>query len=443
MLLGEKAGRGKLNPGNTGRTVSLMSQSLPEKPLRISRAFTDRHEAQLLKCFKFREIEVRHNARRDCLEIKRTGEEWRRLVDLEESKIREEVALHCEIQKPGGSNEMKPLKMSTENWNTALQAIAFTRQVDPFLEWLEGLPSWDGQARMKILLSTCFDTPDDTPRGLLEFASYAPLVAAIKRAKHPGFKYDQMIVLCGPQGCGKSTYWKELLPDSDYFSDDLDLAASTKERAEALSGKVIVESAELRGMSRAELNSLKAFLSRNSDHYRAAYARRADDQKRRCVIVGTTNELDCLPNDSTGNRRFVAVKVAASSKENARVIKEVLDENREQIWAEALALEKENIPIYIPPELEKAQAEENEKFRSAPNEVIEEAVAAVIAKFPHGDLSLREIQKEVFDDLKKPKPDRRDELAVIAALKQQGATRPPNPKRINGKLQRLWLLPGE
>ena len=231
------------------------------------------------------------------------------------------------------------------------------------------------------------------------------------------------------------------MPDSDYFSDDLDLAASTKERAEALSGKVIVESAELRGMSRAELNSLKAFLSRNSDHYRAAYARRADDQKRRCVIVGTTNEIDCLPNDSTGNRRFVAVKVAPSSKENAREIKKTLDECREQIWAEALALEKENIPVYIPPELEKAQAEENEKFRSAPNEVIEEVVAEVIANYHRGELSLREINHEVFSvKLKKPKPDRRDELAVIAALKQQGA-RQERTRKGGGKARRVWKLP--
>ena len=417
-----------------------MTQNTPPTVLKISRAFIDQHRIILEKCFKYLKTEVRHNTRRDCLEVRKKGEEWRRLVDLEESRLKERVAETCLIEK-AASNDCRPVKMSTENWNIALQAIAFEKQVDPFLEWLEGLPPWDNQARVKSLLSVCFDTPEAPPAGLLEFASYAPLVAAIKRAKHPGFKYDQMIVLCGPQGCGKSTYWKEILPDSEYFSDDLDLAASTKERAESLSGKVIVESAELRGMSRAELNSLKAFLSRNSDHYRAAYARRADDQKRRCVIVGTTNELDCLPNDSTGNRRFVAVKVAPSSKGNAGEIKKTLDENREQIWAEALALEKENIPIYIPPELEKIQAEENEKFRSAPNEVIEEAVAAVIAEYPGKEFPLREIQERVFLKCGKPKPDRRDELAVIAALKQQGAVNLKQQKK-NGKVLRLWKLPG-
>ena len=84
------------------------------------------------------------------------------------------------------------------------------------------------------------------------------------------------------------------------FSDGLNLAAHPKERAEALQGKVYVEASEMAGATRAELESLKAFVSRQNDgSVRLAYRRDPESTPRRCIIVGTSNNMNCLPNDPT------------------------------------------------------------------------------------------------------------------------------------------------
>ena len=413
-----------------------MAKNSPPQVVKISRSFIDKHRAILEEhCFPKLGIELRLNTRTNSLEVQREGGAWRRLEDYEESSIKEKVAEKCFIEK-ATSNDLRPVRLSGENWKTALEAIVHSRQFDPFLVWLEDLPPWDGEARLKSLLSTCFNT-QGTPQEILEFASYAPLVAAIKRAKHPGWKYDHMIVLQGPEGCGKSTYWKELLPDSEYFSDSLDFGASEKKKAEELQGKVIIESAELRGMSRAELNSLKAFITRNSDFYRPSYGKRAKDHKRRCVLVGSTNYDECLPNDPAGNRRFLVVKVGPAVEENAREIKTLLDGYREQIWAEALVLEKENAPIHISGKLKHLQAETNEAFRSRPNESLEETLLQFLENNAGKKLPILEIETVTFQLAKIQNPTFADKGTLKSLLYKHGVER---KRDAQGK--RFWVIPG-
>ena len=333
--------------------------------------------------------------------------------------------------------------MGLERWWDALQGIVGKEEIDPFKVWLESLPEWDRVERLDSVIKECFEI-GDVPAELLRLASRLPIRAAIRRAFHPGWKFDIMVILKGSQGCGKSTFWKELLPDSEFFSDDLNLAAPSKERIEQITGKVIVESAELRGMSKAEISSLKSFVSRTNDYYRRPWGRGSEDHPRLCVMVGSTNYDECLPNDPSGNRRFLVVPVEKKGPGNAAKTKAYLDTNREQIWAEALAIDKEvkGEDVYLPEPLEEKQAEENEKYRSSPNEIFEEALEAVIQNFPNGELPLVEIQAEVFRDLKISNPDNRDRNAVTAALKNREGVEKLPLKRQNGKPVRLWNLPG-
>ena len=126
-------------------------------------------------------------------------------------------------------------------------------------------------------------------------------------------------VLIGPQGIGKSSALRLALPPDHpgWFADGLNLAAFPKERAEALQGRVIVEVAEMAGSTRAELESLKSFLSRTDDgSVRLAYRRNPETLLRRCIIVGTTNDPNPLPNDPSGNRRFVPVVLSGGDVVN-------------------------------------------------------------------------------------------------------------------------------
>ena len=216
----------------------------PPTVLKIPRKFIDQDRKMLQQCFKHLGYEVRWNSRRIYFDVREKGGKWERLKDNFAAAIRQETSEWCLIEKPN-SNDLRPVKMGLERWWDALSGMVGKNEIDPFKEWLESLPPWDAEPRLDKVIEECFAVGDIPPE-LLRLAASIPIRTAVRRAFHPGWKADIMIVLFGPQGHGKSTFWKELLPDSTWFSDDLDLAAPSKERIEQISGKVFVESAELR-----------------------------------------------------------------------------------------------------------------------------------------------------------------------------------------------------
>lgn len=213
----------------------------------------------------------------------------------------------------------------------ALEAEAAAHPRDALRERLLALPEWDGTERVDTLLVRALGA-EDSP--YVRAVTRKTLCGAVRRALRPGCKFDYMLVLEGPQGIGKSTLWARL--GGDFFTDAFTLQDIlwAKVGAEKLQGKWIAEVAELDGMAKASIESLKAFLSTQADRYRAAYARRAASHPRRSIIVGTVNNLDGYLRDVTGNRRFWPVPVTRQLDLSCVAPGEV-----DQLWAEALALE--------------------------------------------------------------------------------------------------------
>jgi predicted P-loop ATPase len=183
--------------------------------------------------------------------------------------------------------------------------------------------------------------------GYVRAVTRKTLVAAISRVMNPGIKFDTMLVLSGPQGKGKSTLIAKLC--GEWFSDSL-LLSETKDKtaAEKLQGYWILEIGELAGMKKTDIETLRGFLSRQNDIYRAAFGRRATPHPRQCIFIGTTN-ADTYLRDITGNRRFWPVKVPGGS---GRGTWEITQQEVEQIWAESLHYYNEGELLYLPKELE-------------------------------------------------------------------------------------------
>jgi putative DNA primase/helicase len=138
-------------------------------------------------------------------------------------------------------------------------------------------------------------------------------------------KADQMLVLEGAQGIGKSRLLATL--GGEFHIDDMpDL--TSKDAQLAVAGVWIVEFAEMDVLSRAETSRIKSFLSRNSDHYRSPYGRLMEDHPRQCVFASTVNRSD-YGNDETGLRRYWPVACGA-------IDLQALGRDRDQLWAEAL-----------------------------------------------------------------------------------------------------------
>ena len=235
----------------------------------------------------------------------------------------------------------------------ALYAPAFavlqdSRAFHPILDYFRNLEPWDGTPRVETLLVDYLGAPDTA---YVRAVTRKILCAAVRRLFEPGCKFDNILVISGPQGVGKSTLLSRL--GMSWFSDSLTLSdMNDKTAAEKLQGAWILEIGEMAGMKKADLEKVKAFLTRQDDKYRASYARRVTNHPRQCVFFGTTNEAGYL-RDVTGNRRFWTVHVTGKSRWKPWDMDwQTLD----QIWAEAVALAPEEA-LFLPKELESAAAE--------------------------------------------------------------------------------------
>ena len=163
--------------------------------------------------------------------------------------------------------------------------------------------------------------------------------AMIHRIYHPGCKYEIMVCLVGGQGAGKSTLFRLLAIKDEWFSDDLNRLGDDNVYRK-LQGHWLIEMAEMLGTVNAKtVEEIKSFLSRQKDNYKIPYETHPEDRPRQCVFVGTSNTLDFLPLDRTGNRRFAPIMIHPE-----RVEKHILADEKEsreyirQLWAEMMEL---------------------------------------------------------------------------------------------------------
>jgi predicted P-loop ATPase len=168
------------------------------------------------------------------------------------------------------------------------------------------------------------------------------LVAAVRRVRKPGSKFDQIVVLEGVEGTNKSTAI-EILAGKDNFSDQTIIGLSDERVQERLAGKWLYEIADLAGMRKADVDLVKAFASRVNDRARGAYKHFATEAARRCVFFATTNEPTYLKSQ-TGDRRFWPIRVN-------RIDIDALRRDRDQLWAEAAQLEAQGVSIVLPEHL--------------------------------------------------------------------------------------------
>ena len=247
---------------------------------------------------------------------------------------------------------------SARNYDIAVTKVADDRAYHPIREFIESLPEWDKIPRVDTLLVDYLGAADTA---YVRAVTRKTLCAAISRVLRPGCKFDSMLVLNGPQGVGKSTLIAKLA--GEWFSDSLNLGdTKDKTAAEKLQGYWILEIGELAGLKKAEVETLRSFLSRQNDIYRAAFGKRATPHLRQCVFFGTTNAESGYLRDTTGNRRFWPVKTPGSGKKQSWNLthEEIL-----QIWAEALVYVRQGEKLYLSAEMDAlAKDEQREAMES-------------------------------------------------------------------------------
>ena len=248
----------------------------------------------------------------------------------------------------------------------ALSLCAQKNSLNGVEDYLLGL-EWDEVKRLDTLLIDYLGAKDTN---YVRAVIRKSLVAAVARAMTPGIKFDNMIILSGAQGLGKSTFLRLL--GKSWFSDSLQTFEG-KEASEMIQGIWINEIGELNGLNRSETNAVKQFLSRTEDIYREPFGRRTGCYPRRCVFFGTTNDSEFLK-DNTGNRRFWPVDVGV--QDTTKSVFQDLENEVDQIWAEAFCYWQLGEKLYLTgaAEEEAKQQQENHQESNAKEGIIREFV---------------------------------------------------------------------
>ena len=313
---------------------------------------------------------------------------------------------------------------------------AHKNRIHPPRDYLESL-KWDGKERLEMWLSKVFGAvelngyrvvpkpEDDDGRGPGDGNEYLALVGtkfmvgAVARIFEPGCKFDNMLVLEGKQGRGKSTAIRILF--GDWFSDtQLDL--QNKDAYAQLDGIWGYEIGEMDAFSRAEATRVKAFVTSQVDRYRAAFERRPESHSRSTVFIGTTNQDEYLK-DPTGARRFWPVRVSND------VDFDILREERDQYWAEAVARYRRGEKWHVTPQEQDEYFTAEQKAREVPDpwfDAIEDWLQSEQAgahQFAKGYRIIDVLKGAVGFHVERAAPTRQESQRVASILRQLGYER--------------------
>ena len=301
--------------------------------------------------------------------LRKSGDDWTEVNDRWATDLPYQIGER--VRRRDTSRHYKDLHYAQAMAKRLFTASLYRLERDPFREWLEQLPAWDGVPALDRWLELLEPVGDI---GLIRWAAANIVLLAIWRTYQPGTGCKQTVMLRGPSNGGKSSILECLMPPGspDWFRGSLPmqrLSISPKDVVEHCKGAVVVEWSEMAGIGggrhQVDVESLKAFLSASRDSgVRFAYRRDPEDLPRNYVIVGTANRNVTLPDDRALLNRIVPITCTATDRHDWRAeIERYMDANRERIWAEALARYHEGVTPTLPHDLRIVAAKVANKVR--------------------------------------------------------------------------------
>ena len=251
-------------------------------------------------------------------------------------------------------------KVSKELAIDAIVQVAREHHYDPVTLYLEHVAATVEPCYIESLATTYLRPEDQAGAAptIYDHMLRCTLIGAVRRAFEPGCKHDTTCILSGDQGARKSSFWSVL--GGPFFSDSLgDL--SSKDDLLKLHRSWIMEWAELDHITgRKAAGQIKAFLTTQSDLFRAPYGKAVEANPRRGIVVGSTNRTEGFLVDDTGNRRFWVIP---TTRHEANPIDTGgLAAERDAIWSAAVHAYRAGEPNYLPLNLSLEVNRQNETY---------------------------------------------------------------------------------
>lgn len=351
------------------------------------------------------------------------SEEWRPLSDTDMIRLRETLG-----------REQRFAPISQDLIRDALQLVAERNAFDSAIAWLNGL-IWDGVPRVERFLITHCGAVDDEYARAVSLYIWSGLAA---RVLDPGCQLDMVVALQSPQGKHKSTGLQAMVPTPEWFTDGLLLHEDDDNFKRLIRGKVVVEIAEMAGLSKADITHLKRSITRRKEEWIEKWKTQPTSYPRRCMLFATTNEERFLPPDETGQRRWLPVEVAGLDRD--RIAADCL-----QLWAEGAAIWRARGVLWA--EAEKLAAGRHHKYEATDvwEADIERWLNAPTPALPgHAPLPppcTRPLAlSEVMIGALRIDPSRQDakvEKRVSRVMRQLGYE--PRDMKVDGKARKRWV----
>ena len=345
-------------------------------------------------------------------------ESWRPFMDTDYTTIR------IELERRGFKGP------GAEIVRDGVKLIAHNNRFDSAIDWANSL-QWDGIERVELFLSTHYRAEDSAYARAVSTYMWTALAG---RCLRPGTQADMSPIFVSGQGTGKTRGIRAIAPEEGSFVE-VNLEHRDDNLARGLRGKLVGELAELRGLMTRDAESIKAWMTRTHEEWIPKYQEFAIRFPRRLLFIGTTNEDEFLA-DSTGERRWLPIRVGESDIE-------MIERDRDQLWAEAVVLFKEKGIIWR--EAQTLAVEHHAEFK------VQDSWEGPIRRWLDTDemdseegvprkmqpFRLHEMLSSALG-LDPKNVSRREELRAARVLRTLGLRR--GPARLNGQVQKCWQL---
>lgn len=292
-----------------------------------------------------------------------------------------------------------------------LDSIAARNPYCPIQTYINSRP-WDGVERFKQLCDQLETSDNSMSRFLIRKWLIQAVAAAYGKN---GLNGSGSLVLTGPQGIGKTQFFKKLTSGIEgVFLEGATLNPADKDSVMTACSHWICELGELDATFRkSDLAQLKAFLSKNTDKLRRPYAKKDSNFQRRTVFAGTVNDFQFL-HDPTGNRRFWPIEIVAVSRD------ESID--YQQLWAQVFTWYEKNESWHLTPHEAIKLNQYSDQFL-----ITDLEVESLLTVYNFNDCKAWKwsSMKDICDEIGLERPNKAETMRIAAAVRKHNGNTPP------------------
>jgi predicted P-loop ATPase len=228
----------------------------------------------------------------------------------------------------------------------------FVSPYNPFTDYFNNLPEWDGTTDYIKQLAETIKTGEDE-FWLKCFRKW--IVATVGCSTVDKITNQTAIIFIGKQGIGKTKWMLKLLPVAlkDYFYSGIP-NLKNKDTKIRMAECFLINLDEMDCLTSANTERLKEIITATEIKERRPYGYFDETMPRRASFMGSVNNKQFL-NDTTGNRRFLCFEVNQINYEH--------NINMDMVYAQAKALFDNGFQYFFNPEEIEEVSEHNEQFQ--------------------------------------------------------------------------------